>query len=108
MDQLKQIKAIVEYCDWEYNEFRRSVRYPHPNKKGFTIDCPNILESLDAMHEAEKTMTSEQAFVFGTNLSNLTRRTQENHHLQLEEWEWHATAAQRAEVFLKTIRKWEE
>lgn len=59
---------------------------------------PDYLADLNAMHQAEKVLTAEQRGEFPDYLpydSNTARPT------------YHATAAQRAEAFLRTIGKWE-
>ena len=57
-------------------------------------ECPDYVNSLDAMHEAEKVLTTNQwnsyVIKFGCFLFDCC----------------HATARQRAEAFLKTLGKW--
>jgi hypothetical protein len=50
---------------------------------------------LNAIHEAEKTLNSEQWHLYSAWLFKATARPQ------------HATARQRAEAFLRTLGKWE-
>lgn len=54
---------------------------------------------LNAMHEAEKVLTSEQVTSYVDSLESMNER-----------WSTPAfgTAAQRAEAFLRTLEKWEE
>jgi hypothetical protein len=59
----------------------------------------DILNDLNAMHEAEKALTEEQINRYITTLCLEVQPTPMLHH---------ATAAQRAEAFLRTIGKWEE
>jgi hypothetical protein len=68
-------------------------------------DIPNYHGNLNAMHEAEKhglhnTPPSNRLFSYQDNLDMITRRTCT--------FPWFATAAQRAEAFLRTIGKWKE
>ncbi len=57
---------------------------------------PSYLTDLNAMHEAEKVLTDEQQDDYMNWLGNC-----------YSEWpSIHATAAQRAEAFLRTIGKW--
>ena len=69
---------------------------------------PDYLNSLDAMHEAEKVLTEKQ-------------RDGSDGYMEWLDWvvvrdgskgrSWHtahATAAQRAEAFLRTIGKWDD
>ena len=65
---------------------------------------PDYLNDLNAMHEAEKVLTEKGVnpwwtYVDWINRHNLTPFGQSTAA--------HATAAQRAEAFLRTIGKWE-
>lgn len=65
----------------------------------------NPLEDLNAMNEAEKTLTSEQLYGHSSDggyLDGLCSALDSVNSAIL------ATAAQRAEAFLKTINKWED
>ena len=81
--------AIAEACGWKTGY--RDPEAWHP--------LPDYLNDLNAMHEAEGILTNEQIEVYCS-------------FLQKPQWGiwWgiHATAAQRAEAFLRTIGKWEE
>lgn len=105
--------AIAEACGW------RSVKQL-PDGQVFGMQdvsggseqawvlkrVPNYHGSLDAMHEAEKVLNAKQCANFAFILCNDV----------LDVWlgddtnEWfefaHATAAQRAEAFLRTLGKW--
>jgi hypothetical protein len=59
---------------------------------------PDYLNDLNAMHEAEKVLMPNQLTEYGSALMFCERR---------EFAGIRATAAQRAEAFLKTINKWE-
>lgn len=107
--------AIAEACGWKFNHQRKTAiapgidcvevepgyapDYPQPWESFGNYDAvPDYLNDLNAMHEAEK--------------ASILRRDKYYGHLILVtggEW-WpliHATAAKRAEAFLKTIGKWE-
>jgi len=62
-------------------------------------DVPDYLDDLNACHEMEKVLTSEQVTSYVYSLESMNER-----------WSTpaFATAAQRAEAFLRTIGKWEE
>jgi hypothetical protein len=64
---------------------------------------PDYLNDLNAMHEAEKILTHDQANSFTEFLWS-----QYPGHVLFDSYIWHATAAQRAEAFLRTIGKWKE
>lgn len=59
------------------------------------------------MHEAEKVLTDEQVWVYTAKLRDVLGVGGGKVMGRINEWEWHATAAQRAEAFLRTIGKWE-
>jgi hypothetical protein len=72
---------------------------------------PNCLTDLNAMHEAEKVLTTIQRLHFYQNLCDMFDRNPDGSHRYgaVTYWEaTHATAAQRAEAFLKTLGKWKE
>lgn len=72
--------AIEEVCGWQYKD-----------------KIPDYCNDLNAMHEAQKMMNSEQWVAYGKELSRLKVFPMV-----------HATARQRAEAFLRTLGKWEE
>ena len=61
---------------------------------------PQYLNDLNAMHEAEKTLTDKAHEEFRLNLYDLIR---DDSRLIVS-----STATQRAEAFLRTIGKWKE
>ena len=71
--------------DWEY-----TTRGP----------LPDYLNDLNAMHEAEKVLFARNDWSVCKYDELLGAAT--------SSWKWNATAAQRAEAFLRTIKKWEE
>lgn len=83
-----------------------------PTVNGLWEQCidsiPNYLSDLNAMHEAEKVLTLEQQGAYTKHLKETCKRSGvwAAESLILN-WFWHATAAQRAEAFLRTIGKWE-
>ena len=105
----KQRIAIAEACGWKNADHPDAMKlkqgWTMPEKwcmdpKGvlrFNHHRPDYLNDLNAMHEAEKTldyndlndMEESVSFHFGVT-------------------PFHATAAERAEAFLRTIGKWEE
>jgi hypothetical protein len=79
-----------------------------------TEPVPDYLNDLNAMNDAETHMQrSDVTFktFFVEALENVVRSSLENDFHKKLEMEWacaHATAAQRAEAFLRTLNKWEE
>lgn len=71
-----------------------------PSNYIFPSDLPDYLNDLNAMHEAEKTLDDNQWEFYWYKMANITtgRPTRV----------CHATAAQRAEAFLKTLNLWKE
>ena len=94
----KQRIAIAEACEtmqWSYALPQKCV--------GASV--PKYTEDLNAMHDAEKVLTEKGvdtwwAYVDLINRHNLIPFGQST--------AVHATAAQRAEAFLRTIGKWEK
>ena len=65
---------------------------------------PNYCGDLNKMHEAEKTLTAEQARSYDKELQKIGYRKR----LAGAFWLWHFSAAWKAEAFLRTIGKWKE
>ena len=71
---------------------------------------PEFLHDLNAMHEAEETLTCAQIMEYGRMLVKLAKLNcipgaKYNQWVSL--WRmYHATAAQRAEAFLRTLNLW--
>ena len=115
MNTEKQRIAIAEACGWTDVKGTKGV---HPKARfkgcGYADDwiaLPDYLNDLNAMHEAEKVLTpkyqpakgesqwSDYLAWLGFCGENKTREVYECVT---------ATAAQRAEAFLRTVGKWEE
>jgi len=78
------------------------------NDNQFDEQIPDYLNSLNAMHKAEKTLDFEQSELFEDELCDVTFKDNDGleNPLPCRFSVCHATAAQRAEAFLKTIGKW--
>ena len=95
--------AIAEACGWQWKtRMKDSIRVWSNPPLMVYYDCglPDYLNDLNAMNEAERTLTNLNSYLHflhmitsddPTNISN--------------EPAW-ATAAQRAEAFLKTLNLW--
>lgn len=68
-------------------------------QQGMVRDCPDYLNDLNAMHQAEEILNEKQEHIMNDTLWDL---------MLGRKYLWHATAAQRAEAFLRTLGKWEE
>ena len=98
--------AIAEACGWT-NVAPRIVKNVKHQGDDITVGIwsdngwiPDYLNDLNAMHEAEKVL-------FGRNDWSACKYD-EYLIVATSSWKWNATAAQRAEAFLRTIGKWEE
>jgi len=87
--------AIAEACGWKPDNRGFGWLSPH----GYYAPEPDYLNDLNAMHEAMKTLSLKMGIEFCNHLNDMGI---------LGDWDMlTATAAQRAEAFLKTIEKWE-
>lgn len=96
--------AIAEACP---NLFERcyggwlwATRFPH------RIGPVDPLSDLNAMHEAEKTQCAKDAG-FGHLMADALIAICHTESARFTPY-WRATAAQRAEAFLRTLGKWED
>ena len=91
---LKLHKEQIEHTDgYQWTETRRFWVCP----KGKRVTIPDYLSDLNAMHEAEKVLT---------NIQRERYRTELIYHYGAGDV--FATAAQRAEAFLRTLNLWKE
>lgn len=100
--------AIAEACGWKYvNNETHAPDGSFWRSKG--LEIPDYCNDLNAMHEAEKVLTIKQKQRYATALSNdLSDSAPTDSCYTVWSDTIHATAAQRAEAFLKTINKWED
>jgi len=103
----KEIRAEI---DWLPKELTGIFTWPHPTdaeKIKYFINrkpIPDYLNDLNAMHEAEKVLTVDQLIDQAEWLGA------SSNEMPIKSWAvlLRATAAQRAEAFLRTIGKWKE
>jgi len=103
----QQRLAIAEACGWRLRGMEIWDNAPFPPQK--LLEPPNYLNDLNAMHEAEKVLWEmDWSFrsIFNDHLANIIKRRKVNRNEWDAETLLDATAAQRAEAFLKTIGKW--
>jgi hypothetical protein len=97
--------AIAEACGWKYvnNETHAPDGSFWWSKE---LEIPDYCNDLNAMHEAENHLPSDKKEDYWYQLYENCRRSVfsrvEDNYKML-----HATAAQRARAFLRTINKWE-
>jgi predicted membrane chloride channel (bestrophin family) len=107
MNKEKQRIAIAEACEIVSRDQWGPL---YKTARGVLRDCPDYLNDLNAMHEAEKVLTYKQSFTYTNNLEARTQtttglgRTIIGRTFQTIQ----STAAQRAEAFLRTVGKWED
>ena len=105
MNNKKQRIAIAEACGWtKIGHYEQEITGRKPTN-GFYEIIPDYLNDLNAMHEAEKMLTEHQWDEYERVLRLVCDGCSyfEGAGKEL----LHATAAQRAEAFLRTIGEWE-
>jgi hypothetical protein len=95
MDKNKQRIAIAEASGRKRQE-PDSCFFDDPTEsfQVYVDDLPDYLNDLNAMHEAEWFIMNELSVEYVRNLEKISCI-------------WHASAAQRAEAFLKTLNLWD-
>jgi len=103
MNDLEQEIAIAKACGWEHT---KTVNNPEPSAYGrhpihtadvkWDLPLPDYLNDLNAMHEAEKRL-GDGTYLWDRYCDFLGGSL---YHCA------HATAAKRAEAFLKTLYLW--
>lgn len=80
-------------------------RWKNPNTKAIQDGCPDYLNDLNAMHEAEKVLYDKNSCHRFWKYADVLKCLYPA-NLGIDTF-IHATASQRAEAFLRTIGKWE-
>ena len=115
MTPQQQRIAIAEACGWKWEILWTGELNGKPTgEQGPFRQVPDYLNDLNAMHKAEKVLWDTGKAMESTNqLVGIVcsargfrwdKGTSDDHLMCLS----HATAAERAEAFLRTIGKWEE
>ena len=109
MNEEAQRIAIAEACGWTNITSDCVGNKPHGRGNADHDFIPDYLHDLNAMHKAEQMLSYEPDYMF------FLRYVVGDFSEAQSEWtdyDWyrvaHATAAQRAEAFLRTIGKWTE
>lgn len=106
----RQRIVIAEACGWtEYQAHRDRVGYWYRNSHGGLEIGRDILNDLNAMHEARKSLTLRQSVDYCAELAGVILRKaglDPNGHCGIVPM-LNATASEQAEAFLRTIGKWE-
>lgn len=110
--------AIAEACGWTIHVqngivfcWSEELNKTLPPEDDGMRQCPDYLNDLNAMHEAENTLSDNDAVVYAANLTrghDIWDVMPKDEHFTCCYGALHATASQRAEAFLRTIGKWED
>ena len=106
--------AIAEACGWKlHSELDATWCSPHQSDCPLVADLiplPDYLNDLNAMHEAKKVLTDDQRFAMSCLLKDLVGKGKFWACCESECWSLiaYATAAQRAEAFLRTLNLWKD
>jgi hypothetical protein len=98
MNTEQQRIAIAEACGWLQSRtcHWEGWWYLKKGKRTYQQRPPDYLNDLNAMHKAEKIMSYDEFDEYYVQLSMKMVRP------------FHATAAQRAEAFLRTLDLWKQ
>lgn len=104
MTQEEQRISIAKACGWEFRPASDGIPEWHRPDGSCCLNglVPDYPQSLDAMHEAEKTLSGEHQIREYIKTLAFVRGGETYAGAYL------ATAPQRAEAFLKTIGKWKD
>ena len=101
-------RAVAECCGWRFDRDGSGFMPPNSNEwigrgyKALSECIPNYCGNLNAMHEAEKTINLQDY------VAQLRRVVDSDWNEKDAVAYCCATAAQRAEAFLRTVGKWKE
>jgi hypothetical protein len=102
--------AIAEACGWYEEDNESEICWTRDELTYYLHEdeLPDYCNDLNAMHEAEKTLSGDQWLDYMLNLQAVLVR-----HPNRDKWTVcrelrHATARQLAEAFLRTLGKWKE
>ena len=101
--------AIAEACGWmdvwRAPNASETACFVGTSASGEFAPAPNYCTDLNAMHEAEKTLTKEQVREYQCYMYDMACEINNT----CGRWmPYSATARYRAEALLKTLGKWEE
>jgi hypothetical protein len=114
MNKEHQRIKIAEACGWDCDpliarewksrgQWARKTTDDQNKLVSLRSNVPDYLSDLNAMHEAEKILSQQQARDYAEHLG---------HSAQDGTWAgchiWYQSAAQRAEAFLRTLNLWQE
>ncbi len=114
--------AIAEACGWRWVILRQQeelcddVRGYPPGVPCVGLNeryVPDYLNSLDAMHEAEKAKELHWNQKWAESVVEIALREAAMEFRHTDKWDWvllisRLSAVQRAEAFLKTLKLWKD
>ena len=112
--------AIAEACGWVHHPieavgaqaqiFDGRVWFRHPNSNTIACprDLPDYLSDLNAMHEAELTLTEDFREEYLYQLGIVAKTNTHSDYMKNLWLGTTATASQRAEAFLRTLGLWKD
>jgi len=103
MTHEQQRIAIAKVCGWKVEQLASGWLWTHPNySPQLNTGCPNYPTDLNDMHEAEKVLTDDDENErYCQALHDVCGADQFPSRVVI-----FATAAQRAEAFLRTLNLW--
>jgi hypothetical protein len=108
MSPEKQRIAIAEACGWIWEKTCQGSLIGKPKgEQGPLDDLPDYLNDLNAMREAEKALLKSGWVTYLDWLVYVIYGSKKEPSIYYGSI-CHATAAQRAEAFLRTLNKWED
>lgn len=99
--------AIAEACELENVHWDLDIS-ELVYGTGTRIRVPNYLSDLNAMHEAENILNEQQGATYALFLHKVGPNRARGDYLGKDFDVLHATAAQRAEAFLRTLNLWDD
>ena len=113
MNEENQRIFIAEARGWKTKSDSPNWTYYRPDGRGWNGCLPDYLKDLNAMHEVVSSRVEAEGFPFQEKYTHelravVTRRRRGCNKIQIDFWMAEATAAQRAEAFLRAIGKWVE
>jgi hypothetical protein len=103
MNDHEQRIAIAKICGWKFDTHKDSDgEYSFPVGASWMV-IPDYTDDLNDMHEAEKTLDEIKSAEYARTLVSTAWKSEQPVFAPIN-----ATAAQRAEAFLRTIGKWTE
>jgi hypothetical protein len=117
MSEEEQRIAIAEACGWRFESYEdRDGKYTVPigviKGQEYTAGwskVPDYLHDLNAMHEAERMLDITKVEKYCATLVRIVRHSlgiEDHESIHPTRFAVYATAAQRAEAFLKTLGLW--